>query len=872
MSDVKGPEPQRPPFWSRLWSWARARSRRMVAEMAGTEDHEPLAAQNVAVRQGEVRRWWVAKTPGQPPAELVGLALSGGGIRSATFSLGLLQALAKEGKLGRIDILSTVSGGSYIGCFLRGLFLPEECRGIDKPPSAERPIQLSGETIEDQAAFAQRALKSNAGRRTIEGPGGRKVCNPLWWLREHSRYLAPNGPTDFGLAIAYLSRNWIAMIYVFAIGISLPLAASAALGGALTQWTGGDVYSAISHALPAAAPQSPHAPPAPISSFEAHVACPDSRSCRFEMNARAGVAASTCSGTSTSSCSHVGQWLSPYILFAVIPLILSLAIGTAHWLTVQMSTNERDVRNQRRSFFLVVAGMVGAAAAVPLVIVVVALLKVWLALPAARMFPTIGIGGLASAGAGLLLIVLELAIGLLAYFAVNRRLADHAVRDGDIAAGQDESAVRPHRRRAWALLMVAIVAAILAWALSPLVADALGLQHNWNRLRGAWLLIFASILALGSAIALGWRCLMVRKKIRDQGTFSHSQKELLTAELRGDLTSLQATSNLWMVILLAVGTIETLGGLLRRWFWEPHDHLLQGLTSGILVPAIAFLLKKLPDWFGGGGKKGGAWALVGRFMSTIALAVGIALYAAVAVVVDAIIHAVLWNGSSWSSMPDWPTFGLVALILTLLVCLTGLCPGFLNLSSWHNLYASRLTRAYLGASNIDRLLSIADPHSRDVTIKDNHVGDYIQPDIYGRLVLPAPLHVINITLNRTVDPTSQIVARDRKGERLSIEPHGIGYRGADKDEILPWSEMGSRKTKRNPTAQSLSLGQWCAISGAADPPGLRSSHVFCQCAAGLLVVGTATWAPVRAARPQDLLGVVPVLAFDTASHLHVPLQ
>jgi predicted acylesterase/phospholipase RssA len=50
--------------------------------------------------------------------ELLGLALSGGGIRSATFNLGLLQALAEKGLLQRIDYLSTVSGGGYIGSWL----------------------------------------------------------------------------------------------------------------------------------------------------------------------------------------------------------------------------------------------------------------------------------------------------------------------------------------------------------------------------------------------------------------------------------------------------------------------------------------------------------------------------------------------------------------------------------------------------------------------------------------------------------------------------------------------------------------------------------------------------------------------------------
>jgi hypothetical protein len=50
--------------------------------------------------------------------DLLGLAFSGGGIRSATFNLGVLQALSKIGLLRQCDYLSTVSGGGYIGSWL----------------------------------------------------------------------------------------------------------------------------------------------------------------------------------------------------------------------------------------------------------------------------------------------------------------------------------------------------------------------------------------------------------------------------------------------------------------------------------------------------------------------------------------------------------------------------------------------------------------------------------------------------------------------------------------------------------------------------------------------------------------------------------
>jgi hypothetical protein len=65
--------------------------------------------------------------PGQEPrqvaheARLVGLAFSGGGIRSATFNLGLIQALSELRLLHLFDYVSTVSGGGYIGSWLSAL-------------------------------------------------------------------------------------------------------------------------------------------------------------------------------------------------------------------------------------------------------------------------------------------------------------------------------------------------------------------------------------------------------------------------------------------------------------------------------------------------------------------------------------------------------------------------------------------------------------------------------------------------------------------------------------------------------------------------------------------------------------------------------
>ena len=90
----------------------------------------------------------------------VGLALSGGGIRSATFGLGVLQRLAMLEHLERIDVLSTVSGGGYIGAWL--------------------------------SAWIYKTGFGNVAQKLKQCPESRDVEPPeVQWLRRYSNYLTP---------------------------------------------------------------------------------------------------------------------------------------------------------------------------------------------------------------------------------------------------------------------------------------------------------------------------------------------------------------------------------------------------------------------------------------------------------------------------------------------------------------------------------------------------------------------------------------------------------------------------------------------------------------------------------------------------------
>ncbi len=64
-----------------------------------------------------------------------GMAFSGGGVRSATFCLSVLQRLTHAGVFKKLDYLSTVSGGGYLGSCLSSLLSGES--NEDTPPGIE---------------------------------------------------------------------------------------------------------------------------------------------------------------------------------------------------------------------------------------------------------------------------------------------------------------------------------------------------------------------------------------------------------------------------------------------------------------------------------------------------------------------------------------------------------------------------------------------------------------------------------------------------------------------------------------------------------------------------------------------------------------
>jgi hypothetical protein len=129
------------------------------------------------------------------------LCLSGGGIRSATFGLGVIQGLARHNLLGHFDYLSTVSGGGYIGSWLTSW--------IHHAGSAKEVFD---------------ALKNESIPCPTE-----PEPKPLQHLRTFSNYLTPrlgafSGDTWtlIGTYLRNLALNWVVFVPFIVAALAVP--------------------------------------------------------------------------------------------------------------------------------------------------------------------------------------------------------------------------------------------------------------------------------------------------------------------------------------------------------------------------------------------------------------------------------------------------------------------------------------------------------------------------------------------------------------------------------------------------------------------------------------------------------------------------
>ncbi len=172
-----------------------------------------------------------------PKSNLVGLALSGGGIRSASFNLGILQAFQQCGLLRFVDYLSTVSGGGYIGAFFSSRInslsndqhlyrTAEKNHGFEPSPAAKNLLDLGP---------LQGGKQTDTVMRIIQG--GRYLSRPLHFINGYLSCLILNNCAVFsalicfaaGIALIMRSLDYLSVRWAISDGLRyIPLLSSLA--------------------------------------------------------------------------------------------------------------------------------------------------------------------------------------------------------------------------------------------------------------------------------------------------------------------------------------------------------------------------------------------------------------------------------------------------------------------------------------------------------------------------------------------------------------------------------------------------------------------------------------------------------------------
>jgi hypothetical protein len=131
----------------------------------------------------------------------VALSLSGGGIRSASFGLGIIQGLARHHLIEKFDYLSTVSGGGYIGSWMTAWIHRHE-KGRDG-------------VIDELTQFRESKIDPEH--------------EPIRRLREYSHYLTPQWGllsadtwTWVAIYLRNLFLNWLVLVPLLAAALAIP--------------------------------------------------------------------------------------------------------------------------------------------------------------------------------------------------------------------------------------------------------------------------------------------------------------------------------------------------------------------------------------------------------------------------------------------------------------------------------------------------------------------------------------------------------------------------------------------------------------------------------------------------------------------------
>lgn len=320
-----------------------------------------------------------------------------------------------------------------------------------------------------------------------------------------------------------------------------------------------------------------------------------------------------------------------------------------------------------------------------------------------------------------------------------------------------------------------------------------------------------------------------------------------------------------LAVLAFVAAVEQLTTLVYGWLHQNRWSALATLVGPALIPVIRWCAKLLDD------KDKPGW--VSKVpLDLFAGLVGFVILLSMAVLWGLL---VLWAGDSSPALGErYLALAILGVICLLLTISTGQFIGFINLSSLHAFYSSRLARTFLGASNRQRFPAGSNVQTRSalLSVAEAIRQDDLSLERYYSSVC-APIHLINVTMNLNMDPAEQLVQRDRKGKPLCIAPsisapvnmavkptmmtRMMKMVGMPQSAELP--DIGASfildgqarhrdmaPAHRSEIDQAHTVSHWIATSGAAFTTGLgRATSLGTSLALGLANIRLGTWWPSR---------------------------
>ena len=695
----------------------------------------------------------------------VGFALSGGGIRSATFCLGVFQALAKGKLLERIDYVSSVSGGSFFAAFYGRMFSRAEIGGFDEINQILSPN--AREILESQ--------ETNSNGSHVQVPWQAHIFR---WLRENGRYLAPNGSGDLLVGITVFLRNWLTVQILLAVtALSVFLAAqlpNAWLPQLSGELGGRNLYLCLTGILALFLL-------APLGWAYWTFSMPD-----------AGMLSSADSKPAAKASSRfrwrfVWHGLRTLGALAVLIVMILPFVPTSEsmrgaiaavlvWTVTAFCWQLAMVRSSRTpgAWVLFVAPFV--------LIVGLAIVLVYYKLAVYLALALLG---------GALIMIEFITLNLWPAFGLPKDPSDLA----------NFSEVSRSKLTQWLRSVLVLTAGLLVFALVDIAGEWALTWHRQTLVHGVSALygVFAAIVPFAQS-ALTW----LKPKVKG-------------ARFSLPLSALAGIG----AIIVVVPALITLAAL---------SHAIADPPRAFAPTAIDTPVKRAHEF---GTKRQGS-ALVAKLAADPPSPNNQGL---------AWLHSILDPGARRTTC-------ILILAIVFLLLTSGFSRSwtswvFLNRSGLHALYCARLIRAYLGASNrrrYDDSAGVSDPVDGDDIAQE----DYWRPKGDKFWQKGPPLHLVNMTINETLDGRTQTETRDRKGVGMAIGPAGfsVGIRhhaviGLDtngqakrtedgtgfKACIFPsadqtFSVFDTIEEPRTFRGQTLSLGNWTAISGAAVSTGL----------------------------------------------------